>query len=95
MRARLSVDAIPAEIAGMFDAVVARCAGDQGAVIPIGLQLVRPGGVVIVSGPPRLRPLAVGRWVTVPGVRPDSDRRFSVAVRPADTAPSEGLPVGT
>jgi len=35
-----------------FDAVVLRCAGSLDEVLPIATKLVRPGGVVIASGPP-------------------------------------------
>jgi len=69
------------ESAGQYDAVVARCAGDLGYVFGLGAHLVRPGGLVIASGPPREHPLPVGRWVTVPGVRAGQTRRFAVYER--------------
>jgi 16S rRNA (guanine527-N7)-methyltransferase len=64
-----------------FDAVVARCAGDVGFLFGIGAHLVRPGGVVIASGPPKEHPLPAGRWVTAPGLTPGEIRRFAVFVR--------------
>jgi len=64
--------------ADRFDAVVARCAGDLGFLFGIGAHLVKPGGVVVASGPPREHPLPVGRWVAVPGIAPGTTRRFAV-----------------
>lgn len=65
-----------------FDAVVARCAGDVGYLFGLGAHLVRPGGIVIASGPPDEHPLPAGHWVTVPGVTPHENRRFAVYLRP-------------
>jgi 16S rRNA (guanine527-N7)-methyltransferase len=90
LHARLAVDAIPRELSQAFDAVVMRCAGDPAEVIPIGLQLAKPGGVVIASGPPRPRPLPSGEWVEVPGITPGSKRRFAVIQSPNRLSP--GLP---
>jgi 16S rRNA (guanine527-N7)-methyltransferase len=66
------------ELAGRFDAVVMRCAGDVDELIPLASGLVVPRGLVIASGPPRPKPLAMGEWVTVPGARPGSTRRSAV-----------------
>jgi 16S rRNA (guanine527-N7)-methyltransferase len=66
------------DLAGRFDAVVMRCAGDVDELIPLASRLVVPQGLVIASGPPRPKPLAMGEWVTVPGSRPGSTRRFAV-----------------
>ena len=66
---------------GQFDAVVARCAGDVGYLFGLGAHLVRPGGLVIASGPPREHRLPAGRWVTVPGIESGKARRFAVFVR--------------
>ena len=74
--------AVPPELSGSFDAVVGRCAGDLGKVIPVGLLLVRSGGVVVFSGPPRSRPLPSGGWLTIPGVEPGTLRRFAVVTKP-------------
>jgi len=64
--------------AGQFDAVVARCAGDVGYLFGLGVHLVRPGGVVIASGPPKEYRLPVGRWMTVAGVEHGETRRFAI-----------------
>jgi 16S rRNA (guanine527-N7)-methyltransferase len=69
------------QLAGRFDAVVARCAGDVGYLFGIGAHLVRPGGAVIASGPPKEHPLPAGRWVNVAGSWPGETRRFAVLVR--------------
>jgi 16S rRNA (guanine527-N7)-methyltransferase len=69
------------QLAGRFDAIVARCAGDVGYLFGIGVHLVRPGGVVIASGPPKEHPLPAGRWVNVPGAWPSETRRFAVFER--------------
>ena len=66
------------ELEGRFDAVVMRCAGDVGELIPLASRLLAPGGLVIASGPPKARPLSQGDWVVVPGLRPSSTRRFAV-----------------
>jgi 16S rRNA (guanine527-N7)-methyltransferase len=66
--------------ANRFDAVVARCAGNVGHLFGLGAHLVRPGGVVIASGPPKEYRLPAGRWITVPGVESGDTRRFAVFV---------------
>ena len=76
------LEAVVRESPNQFDAVVARCAGDVGYLFGIGAHLVRPGGVVIASGPPEEYPLPAGQWVTVPGVNSDETRRFAVYSRP-------------
>jgi 16S rRNA (guanine527-N7)-methyltransferase len=74
------VEDVVDELEGRFDAVVMRCAGDPGHVIPIAARLVvRPGGTVAASGPPRPRPLPLGDWVTVATSGPPArTRRFAV-----------------
>ena len=72
------LESIVCEAADQFDAVVARCAGDVGFLFGLGARLIRPGGVVIASGPPEEHPLTVGEWMTTPGVRPGEVRRFAV-----------------
>jgi 16S rRNA (guanine527-N7)-methyltransferase len=74
LNARL--DAIGPERAGSYDAVVMRCAGDPGALSGSVLPLLRPGGVMIASGPPRPRPTALGAWRVVEG--PSGARHFWV-----------------
>lgn len=64
------------DLAGRFDAVVMRCAGDLENLLPIAARLVTPSGVVVASGPPEARPLSMGDWVMV------GSRRFLV-YRPA------------
>jgi 16S rRNA (guanine527-N7)-methyltransferase len=70
------------EAPDQFDAVVARCAGDVGYLFGIGAHLVRPGGIVIASGPPKEHPLPAGQWITVRGVNRGEVRRFAVYLRP-------------
>ena len=64
--------------ADRFDAVVARCAGDVGHLFELGAHLVRPGGVVIASGPPRTHPLHIGEWITTHGVNSGETRNFAL-----------------
>ena len=87
---RVADPEIPVDLLGRFDAVVGRCAGNAEKVVPIGLSLVKPGGLVIVSGPPRLRTISVGHWITVPGIREGSTRRFVVAERGEKDASADG-----
>jgi 16S rRNA (guanine527-N7)-methyltransferase len=61
-----------------FGAVLLRCAGDHEAVVPVARKLLARGGVVVVAGPPREKPLKDGRWVEVEGVEPGKTRRFIV-----------------
>ncbi|HMH52877.1 MAG TPA: RsmG family class I SAM-dependent methyltransferase [Candidatus Acidoferrum sp.] len=75
------LEGLVGEFAGRFDAVVARCAGDVGYLFGLGAHLVRPGGIVIASGPPREHRLPAGEWVTVPGIRKGETRRFAVFQR--------------
>jgi 16S rRNA (guanine527-N7)-methyltransferase len=70
------------EMEARFDAVVMRCAGDVGELMPLAGRLLAPHGLVIASGPPEPRPLKQGEWVVIPGLRPSSTRRFAV-YRPA------------
>ena len=75
------VEDVAAEFMGRFDAVVARCAGDVMRFFHVALDLVKPGGSVIATGPPKAYPLLIGEWVTVPGVAGQT-RRFAVVKRP-------------
>ena len=62
------------------DAVVMRCAGDLRRMVDIARRLVRPGGVVVASGPPEPRVMAGVEWIVV--TRPSGERRwFAVATR--------------
>jgi 16S rRNA (guanine527-N7)-methyltransferase len=57
------------ELAGTFDAVVMRCAGSLADLLPPVTRLLRPGGFVVASGPPRASPLPIGEWLEVKGPR--------------------------
>jgi 16S rRNA (guanine527-N7)-methyltransferase len=70
------------ELEGRFEGVVMRCAGDVSELIPLAARLVESHGVVVAAGPPRPTPLALGEWVTVPGVKPGTTRRFAIYRRP-------------
>jgi 16S rRNA (guanine527-N7)-methyltransferase len=72
------VESLGEELRGRLDAVVMRCAGDVEEMIPAAAALVSGSGIVIASGPPKPKPLSIGEWTTVPGVRPGSSRRFVV-----------------
>jgi 16S rRNA (guanine527-N7)-methyltransferase len=72
------LESIVGEDSDYFDAIVARCAGGVGYLFGLGAQLVRPGGIVIASGPPEEHKLPVGSWITVPGVKPGEIRRFAI-----------------
>jgi len=65
LNARL--EAIRADRAGHYDAVVMRCAGDPTTLYEAALPVLRPGGIVIASGPPRSRRIPVGAWREVDG----------------------------
>ena len=72
------VEGVTEQLGGRFDAVVMRCAGDVEAMIPTADTLLAERGVVVASGPPEPRPISVAEWVTLPGVRPGTTRRFAV-----------------
>jgi 16S rRNA (guanine527-N7)-methyltransferase len=65
----------------LFDAVVARCAGDQKFIARAGLSLTRPGGMVIIAAGPKPRPGEPGRRIRV------RDRHFLVVAN-AEAGPS-------
>jgi len=71
------VEGFVSELRGAFDAVVMRCAGDIEVMIPVAADLLSDHGIVIASGPPNPKPLSVGDWVTVPGLRRGMFRRFA------------------
>jgi 16S rRNA (guanine527-N7)-methyltransferase len=60
------------------DAAVMRCAGGFSSLARAAAPLVVAGGLVVASGPPVRRPLDVGAWVEVPGVRSGTVRQFAV-----------------
>jgi 16S rRNA (guanine527-N7)-methyltransferase len=72
------VEEVVSTLGGHFDVAVMRCAGDVGVMAPLALELVAPGGVVAVSGPPSGGLVDGGRLVEVPGVAPGTKRRFIV-----------------
>jgi len=51
-RAERLVDEAP-ELAGSFDAAVARAVGAEGHLLPLTFQYLRPGGVAVLAGSPR------------------------------------------
>ncbi|MBI4635291.1 MAG: 16S rRNA (guanine(527)-N(7))-methyltransferase RsmG [Candidatus Rokubacteria bacterium] len=74
-------EGVAADLAGRFDAVVMRCAGRLEPLMALANEFVRPGGVVVASGPPTPKPLALGEWVDVSGARPSGVRRFALLRR--------------
>ena len=77
------VEDLVSELRGAFDAVVMRCAGDIEVMIPVAADLLSDHGIVIASGPPNPKPLSVGDWVTVPGLRRGMFRRFATYTKAA------------
>ena len=77
------VEDLVSELRGTFDTVVMRCAGDIEVMIPVAADLVSDHGIVIASGPPNPKPLSVGDWVTVPGLRRGMSRRFAIYTKTA------------
>lgn len=63
-----------------FDAVVTRCAGSLGAVLPLAVKLLRAGGIAVASGPPKRTELSLGGWIEVSG--PSGTRRFAIHNKP-------------
>jgi 16S rRNA (guanine527-N7)-methyltransferase len=68
------VEELSPALAGTFDAVVMRCAGNPRRLISAVERLVSPGGIVVASGPPTATPLTVGEWLQIHG--PGGARRF-------------------
>ena len=69
-------EAVVRSFEGSFDAVVMRCAGDLGKVVPIARKFLAEGGLVVVSGPPEGLSVELGSWLEVDGVDPRTRRRF-------------------
>jgi 16S rRNA (guanine527-N7)-methyltransferase len=69
---------LPGRLSKSPDAVVARCAGNIQGVLPLAASLVKPGGIIILSGSPTRRPLELGTWLEVAGSSPGSTRSFVV-----------------
>ena len=72
------VESLEHDLGGRFDAVVMRCAGEPELMIPPAVTLLSGRGIVIASGPPKPRAISTGDWVTVPGIRRGTTRRFAV-----------------
>jgi 16S rRNA (guanine527-N7)-methyltransferase len=53
------------QLESQFDVVVIRCAGALETVIPVSRRLVRSGGHVLASGPPRQSAIPAVEWITV------------------------------
>jgi 16S rRNA (guanine527-N7)-methyltransferase len=66
------------DLAGRFDAVVMRCAGDPEVLLPTAIRLVPTTGVVVASGPPRPKAASSGRWLTVEDKARGGSRGFLV-----------------
>ena len=64
------------ELAGRFDAVVMRCAGNPTALVPDVSAILAPGGIAVASGPPGRGAVSAGAWSEVEG--PNGMRRFWV-----------------
>jgi 16S rRNA (guanine527-N7)-methyltransferase len=62
------------ELRGRFDAVVMRCAGNPVELVASISSLLRPGGIMVASGPPTPSDVRVGEWLEVAG--PRGVRRF-------------------
>jgi 16S rRNA (guanine(527)-N(7))-methyltransferase RsmG len=63
---------------GTFDAVLCRCAGNIGELLPVAASLTRPGGVVVFSDSPDRTHEGPGERLVVDGVTPGSTRGFVV-----------------
>ena len=60
-----------------YDAVVMRCAGDPAMMKDAAMELLRPGGVLVASGPPKPKPSRSGDWIELSG--PNGPRWFWTA----------------
>ena len=68
------IEDVSADLAGRFDAVVMRCAGNPKDLVTPVVPLLAPGGAIVASGPPTASPLDIGEWLEVAG--PRGVRRF-------------------
>ena len=46
------LESLASRLTSVFDVAVMRCAGDPERLLPLTLPVLRPGGVVVASGPP-------------------------------------------
>jgi 16S rRNA (guanine527-N7)-methyltransferase len=60
---------VTSELAGQFQAVVMRCAGDPLRLVDQIGALLTPGGVIVASGPPVASHIQLGEWIEVEGIR--------------------------
>jgi 16S rRNA (guanine527-N7)-methyltransferase len=72
------LESFAADLQHRVDAVVMRCAGGVESMIPEAAAITTGEGVVIAAGPPEPRPLLLGEWVMVQGVKRGATRRFAV-----------------
>jgi 16S rRNA (guanine527-N7)-methyltransferase len=70
------LEEVRGELAGRFNAVVMRCAGNPTSLVADVSAILAPGGVVVASGPPRRVRISAGAWLEVEG--PNGVRRFWV-----------------
>ena len=63
------LETMRAQRPGDFDAIVMRCAGDPTTFSDTATAMLRPGGVVIATGPPKSRQTPIGSWREVDGPR--------------------------
>jgi 16S rRNA (guanine527-N7)-methyltransferase len=81
---RLTAESMPADLRSRFDAVVMRCAGDPGQMLPVARTLLRSGGMVVASGSPRAPGGSIDPWRQISVACGGETRHFLVV------APSEG-----
>jgi 16S rRNA (guanine527-N7)-methyltransferase len=81
-RAEELVDRDP-ELAGRFDAVVARAVGEPGSLREVALKYLKIGGVFLVSGPPRPKGLSGFETVRVRTRGGSTTRTFFKAIKEA------------
>jgi 16S rRNA (guanine527-N7)-methyltransferase len=65
LHARL--ESLDARYVGRYDALVMRCAGDPASLLDASVRLLRSGGLLIASGPPKPRKTDGGEWQEVDG----------------------------
>jgi 16S rRNA (guanine527-N7)-methyltransferase len=82
-------EALTARMGASFDAVVMRCAGRPASTVPLALEFVVPGGLVVSSASPTTS-TEVGEIRHVEGVRPGTGRVFLVARKPDISPGSTG-----
>lgn len=59
-----------------FDAAVMRCAGRFEEMIRSVQRIIRPGGIIVASGPPTANDTSPGGWIDIEGILGPSRRRF-------------------